>query len=375
MIGSLSIIEGSLFALFALSALIQLLYYWLVFGRLAFFKKSPPSTVVHPPVSVVIAARNEYHNLIVNLPLILSQEYPEFEVVVVNHASDDETAALLKELSGKDPRIKVVHIKEDLNFFKGKKFPLSLGIKTARNDVLLLTDADCMPSGPHWISSMVQNYTDGVEVVLGVGPYIKKKGLLSLLINYDTFIVAKQYLSFALLGMPYMGVGRNLSYRRELFFKNKGFISHYHLISGDDDLFINQVANRKNTRIEIAPESHMFSEPKNSYGEWVRQKLRHLSTGKSYRFKHKFLLGLFSLSQLLFFTSFVLLIVFNILIWAALCIFMIRFISLSIVNKKISDQLQFSHILIFSLFGEFFYVLFLLLLAFISRFRKQGKWK
>ncbi len=375
MFDSLSIFDWILFILFASCTLIQLLYYWLIFARLAFYKvpELPYNEIVG--VSVVIAARNEYHNLIKNLPLILEKDYPEFEVVVVNHASNDETADYLKEISQRDARVKVVHIQKDLNFFSGKKFPLSLGIKSAQYDILLLTDADCQPVSKQWITKMARNYTDGIEVVLGFGPYIQRKGLLNLLINYDTFMVAMQYLSYALMGSPYMGVGRNLSYRKTLFYKNKGFISHYHVASGDDDLFINQVANRNNTRIEIAPETHMVSEPKYSFTDWIRQKSRHLSTGKIYQFKHQFLLGVFSLSQLFFFVTFILLLVFKTLLWVTLGLFILRFISLAIVNKKITTQLQRPQLLIFSLIGEVFYVVFIGLLSIKGIFRKQGKWK
>ncbi len=372
---SLSIIEWILLSVFGLATIVQLLYLWLVFGKLAFYKPPHDLAETKEAVSIVIAARNEYHNLSKNLPIILEQNYPDFEVVVVNHASDDETEGYLKELSRKDKKLKVVHIQKDLNFFSGKKFPLSLGIKSAKNDLLLLTDADCCPASPNWISKMASNYQKGIEVVLGFGPYERKKGLLNLLINYDTYVVAMQYLSYALLGLPYMGVGRNLSYRKTLFYENKGFISHYHVASGDDDLFINQVARKANTRIEIDQEALVISEPKTSFKEWFRQKSRHLSTGKSYQFRHKILLSAFSLSQLFFFAGFISLLFAQIAFWVVGSLFLARFISLIIVNKKISDHLQSPQLLIFSLIGEVFYVVFLLLLSIKSYFSKQVKWK
>ncbi len=372
---SLSMIEWILLSVFGLATVVQLLYLWLVFGKLAFYKPRHATAENKEAVSVVIAARNEYHNLSKNLPQILEQDYPDFEVVVVNHASDDETEGYLKELSQKNEKLKVVHIQKDLNFFSGKKFPLSLGIKSAKNDLLLLTDADCCPASAHWISKMASNYQEGIEVVLGFGPYERKKGLLNLLINYDTYVVAMQYLSYAILGLPYMGVGRNLSYRKTLFYKNKGFISHYHVASGDDDLFINQVARKANTRIEIDQEAHMISEPKTSFKEWVRQKSRHLSTGKSYQLGHKLLLSAFSLSQLFFFAGFISLLFTQTALWVVGGLFLTRFISLIIVNKKISDHLQSPQLLIFSLIGEVFYVVFLLLLSIKSYFSKQVKWK
>jgi len=217
--------------------LVQLIYYWFIFSRLAFYNASKrPVSDQKLPVSVVICAKNEYHNLVRFLPLILEQEYAAFEVVVVNDASDDDTFYLLRELSDKYSRLNVVNIHQNLNFFVGKKFPLSIGIRSARYDTVLLTDADCFPAGPHWIDSMQSVFTAKTGIVLGYGAYIAQPGLLNKLIRFDTLHVAMQYMSLALAGLPYMGVGRNLAYHRELFFNSGGFMKHYKITSGDDDL-------------------------------------------------------------------------------------------------------------------------------------------
>jgi len=372
---SLTVFELALLALFSLVILIQLVYYWVVFGRLAFFKTPAVNDLQKPPVSVIIAARNEYYNLQENLPAILEQDYPDFEVVVVNHTSSDDSELLLKEFQTKYAKLKVVQIEQDLNFFHGKKFPLSIGIKSAANDILLLTDADCKPESNQWISSMVGNYEAGTEIVLGYGPYQTKKGLLNLLIRYDTFMVALQYFSFSLMGMTYMGVGRNLSYKRSMFFRNKGFTSHYQIASGDDDLFINQAATRTNTKIALQKESFSYSVPKQSFAEWIRQKRRHLTTGKTYKFKFKFLLGLFSLSQLLVYILGILLLFFNVYPYIILTLFLIRFFTQSIVNKKVLEKLQEQHLYLFSLVGELFFMLFIPILTLTTVFRKTVKWK
>jgi len=361
--------------LFGFSFVVQMLYYWLVFSRLAFYKPAHVKPRDPPPVSVVIAARNEYYNLKRNLPKILTQNYPDFEVVVVNHASDDESLEYLKELQGKYPRLKLVNIERDLNFFKGKKFPLSLGIKSARHDILLLTDADCEPAGPGWISGMAKNYRENTEVVLGYGPYRKEKGLMNRIVRYDTFVVAMQYLSFTLSGMPYMGVGRNLSYRRSLFLKHKGFTSHYTIASGDDDLFINKVATKKNTEIEISPETFLYSQAKPAFSQWVNQKLRHLSTGKFYSLKFKFLLGLFGFTQLLFYLSTFTLFILWIFQWYILAAFIVRFYSQYLVHKFVLNRLKERKLLLFSLLWEFFHIIIIHSITFMGIFRKNHTWK
>lgn len=290
---------------FGLMWLIQMCYFWGLFSRLAFFnkKKYDNDKPKYEPVSVIVCAKDAYEYLIELVPRILSQDYPEFELVIVNDCSTDETTDYLKALVDQRPDINVVSLTQSLNFFHGKKFPLSMGIKSAKHDLLLLTDADCLPENDQWIKSMVGAYKNGTEVVLGYSPYFTRKGLLNKLIRFDTLYTAIQYLSMALANMPYMGVGRNLSYRRELFYKNKGFTSHYTIPSGDDDIFVSQVANKHNTRIFIDPECHVESEPKHTFSSWIRQKRRHYSTANMYKRSTNIILGMLLSSRLFYYAS------------------------------------------------------------------------
>jgi hypothetical protein len=232
-----------------------------------------------------------------------------------------------------------VNLEQEAKGIPGKKYPLSMGIKEAKYEVLLLTDADCVPASENWLSLMQDGYDESVEVVLGYGAYFKKPGILNKLIRYETFFSGMQYLSFALAGLPYMGVGRNLSYKKNLFLKNKGFSSINHVASGDDDLFINKVANKRNTRIVIDPQAFTLSEPKKSFGNWIRQKNRHMSTAKFYKSSHKFLLGLLSLSQFLFYPLFAAAMVF--FDWRlALGVFGLRFFTQFYVLYKCMNKLD-----------------------------------
>ena len=306
MIFSDNILILIILGIFILSWLIQMGYYWGLFSRLAFYNKDKYESdgkAMLEPVSVIVCARDAYEYLIDLVPMLMSQDYPDYEIVIVNDCSTDETTEYLKELVRVHPEINVVTLTQHLNFFHGKKFPLSMGIKSASHDLLLLTDADCLPTDNQWIRNMVGAYRQGTEVVLGYGPYFERKGLLNKLIRFDTLYTAMQYLSMALAKMPYMGVGRNLSYRRELFYKNKGFTSHYNIPSGDDDIFISQVANKSNTRILIDAKSRIESEPKHEFGNWVRQKRRHYSTANMYKPLTNRILGTLLLSRLLYYAS------------------------------------------------------------------------
>lgn len=355
---------------------------WLVqmFYMIFFFRKIfsvKPTAGSHAPlsVSVIIAARNEYHHLIKNLPLILEQDYPDYEVVLVNDASDDETEEYLKSMVLKYSRLNVVTIRSNLNFFKGKKFPLGLGIKAAKNEHLLLTDADCCPSGPGWIREMQSCFDEKTDIVLGYGAYTTQKGFLNKLIRWETVFTAMQYCSFALAGLPYMGVGRNLAYRKSLFTSVRGFMSHYNVTGGDDDLFVNQNAHGKNTRVCLSDGGFTYSFPSRTFSEWVRQKRRHITTGRYYRFSHQFLLAGWPVSLVLLLGLVIFLGVqpFNLAILGLLLL--IRQITFLVIFKKSMNQLAEKKLLLFSLIFELFFILFYPLLAIINVFKKAPEWK
>jgi glycosyltransferase involved in cell wall biosynthesis len=295
-----------LFYLFCVVTVIQLTYYLFLFRKVAFFQPRGKEKSQQHPISVIVCARDEAANLAKNLPGVLVQQYPSTrEVIVVNHNSQDETKYLLEEFQKTFKDLHIVTLRQEAKGIPGKKYPLSMGIKESKHEIVLLTDADCVPASEHWITRMQDAYVNGTEIVLGYGAYFKKPGLLNKLIRFETFHSALQYFSFALSGMPYMGAGRNLSYKKSLFFKNKGFSSINHLPGGDDDLFINQVANRNNTNVVLDKDAFTLSEPKSSFAGWFRQKARHYSTSRFYRFKHRFLLGLYSFSHFAFYPLFI----------------------------------------------------------------------
>ena len=294
------------------------------------------------PVSVVICAKNEAENLKKNLPLILNQKYSSFEIVLVNDNSSDETLEVMKAFKAKHDHINVVDVELNETFWGNKKFALALGIKVTKHDFLVFTDADCVPNSNTWLAHIASNFSNEKAIVLGYGAYSKKRfSLLNKLIRYETVMTALQYFSFATMGAPYMGVGRNMAYRKELFYNNAGFSSHMSIKSGDDDLFINEVATRKNTSICFTTDSFTISEPKSSFGAWIYQKRRHISTAKFYKWHHKFFLGLFYTSQLLFWVLAVLLIVLgNHWQWIASLVilrFSIKILCFGLTSKKLGE--------------------------------------
>ena len=281
-----------LLLLFSLFVLIQIIYLGLYL--FAIYKHQPPAQSLPKPVSVIVCAHNEEENLRALIPLLLSQNYPEFEVIVVDDRSDDGSVDFLRNFE--HPQLRKVRIDYRPDHIAGKKFALTLGIKAAKFDWLLLTDADCRPKTDHWINTMSKCFSNNTSIVLGYSPYTRSAGFLNLFIRYESLFTAIQYLCLAILGKPYMGVGRNLAYRKSLFFDNKGFRSHLDVVGGDDDLFINETSSSTNVEVCIGEEAIMYTRPKVNWNDFFHQKIRHLAAGKNYKFSDKAILGLFHIS-------------------------------------------------------------------------------
>ncbi len=343
-----------IFWLFVAATFVQLVVWWVVFGRLAHnptpgsrSAKVPKGAGGETPIAIIICARNEADNLRRYLPSILTQQYAgAWEVIVVDDASEDETPAVLQFFLGKNARLRVVRISEKKH--SGKKHALAQGIAAAKFDNLLLTDADCEPVSQHWLAqmAMVLGEKPETEIVLGYGPMKSSEGgWLNHWSRFETTYTAIQYFSFALAGMPYMGVGRNMAFKKKMFERAGGFAAHWNLASGDDDLLVNAAADARNTAICLHPDSFVFSESKKTWREWVRQKRRHLSAGRRYRPMHQFLLTLVSGSQIFHYFLFVVLLVGGFGMVSAVSLFFLRSLSAFFLCRKILPRLRESNLL------------------------------
>jgi len=250
--------------------------YYLVIFRVR-QKKETTHWETPPGVSIVVCVKNDVHLIRDLLQSLTRQDYRLYEIIIV----DDYSAPIeQKELEGMVDRLK------DVSLFRsdrapGKKHALTLGIEKARYSIILCTDADCIPAGPHWIKGMV-SMTSGNEMVLGYAPYSQKPGRLNPLIRFETVMTGMQYLSWAMLGSPYMGVGRNILFSKEAFTESDPYRNSSDVPYGDDDLFVQAVRNHVSFKVSLHPETFVFSEPATSLGEWLSQKHRHLSAGRYY---------------------------------------------------------------------------------------------
>ncbi|MEI6864780.1 glycosyltransferase [Flavicella sp.] len=327
---------------FYLVIVIQVIYYLLFLSPFFGYKNSTNRN--SKPISVIICAKNEAKNLQNFLPMILEQKYaPGFEVVIINDRSTDNTTNILYSFAQKNDHLKIVNLENCKTFGENKKNALTLGIKASTHEQLLFTDADCFPLSDTWIEQMASRYSTSKNIVLGYGAYEKiNNSFLNKIIRFETLMTAVQYFSYAKLGIPYMGVGRNLAYKKSEFFNIKGFIKHIDIKSGDDDLFINEVATSKNTTYNLNKESFTVSIPKQNLKNWIRQKRRHISTSSHYKVQHKFLLALFYLSQISFFVLSTILFISQSQVELVLILISIRYtsllLSLGVFSKKLNEQ-------------------------------------
>lgn len=373
---ALPIIETSLLGLLILSWIIQNLFYITRVAPLAFFKKNEGALKEHPPVSVIICAKNEANNLRKFLPSILNQKYKDFEVVVVNDCSEDETELVLAELKLEFPHLYYTNIPLDRKFSHGKKLAVSLGIKAAKHEHMVFTDADCKAVSNLWLQEMMEGFTNpSKEIVLGFGGYEKRKGFTNLLVRYDTFFAAIQYLGYALSGKPYMGVGRNLAYKKSLFNKNNGLQSHMHIASGDDDLFISETANKKNTAVVIHPEAHTTSVPPVSLRKWKDQKSRHLTTATHHKKSIQFSLILEICSRLILLSVGIYLILINTFVIIAALAIASKFTIQLLLWRKSAKQLDQGKLYWSVLIFDWLHPIMLLWAYLANTRRNKKQWK
>lgn len=358
---------------FGAVALINCAYY-LLFSNFSFLKNSEKKPSEKYPISLIVCAKNEAENLQKHIPQWQKQQYPKFEIILINDASTDETLEVMETAAANDPRIQIVNVKNNEAFWASKKYALTLGIKRAKNKRLIFTDADCYPASSEWLSLMASHFSEEKQLILGYGAYEKRSGFLNKLIRFETLMTAVQYFSYAKTGNPYMGVGRNLAYTSDLYYENKGFMSHIRVPSGDDDLFVNEAATAANTAICINSEAFTYSIPKEKKKKWHLQKKRHYSTAKLYKPKHRLLLGVYYVGNLLFWLLAIAVFCTEFR-YFGLAIVFIRLVFQYVIIGKAAKKLKEQDLILFIPFYELF-LIFTQLSIFISNSsEKNARWK
>jgi len=367
-----------IFYVFLASLGVQLFFFLFYFMRLPFFKsRGQQKNVDLPPVSIVICARNEVGNLRDLIPLLFGQTHPEIEIIVVNDRSTDESHNYLWQLAKTRKNLRVVQVDEVPEHFHPKKYGILLGVKAAKHDIILLTDADCRPASAGWAVEFARTFSQNsrTQIALGYSQYIYQKSLLNAFIRFETLYTGIQYLSMAVTRAPYMGVGRNLAYRKTFFLERKAFKGYQHIVGGDDDLFVNKNSDQNNTSIVVEQESLIYSQPKSTLSSYIKQKKRHLSVGIYYKFLGRVKLGFLALSHPLFWFSFLILAVSMQSLYWVLGGFLLREFIFYFVfiksSRKLGDKIN-----IWALpFLDLLYSIYYLLVGILVMFSRKIEWK
>jgi cellulose synthase/poly-beta-1,6-N-acetylglucosamine synthase-like glycosyltransferase len=355
------------------------MYVHLRYFRLLLLPAKPAASVDYPPVSIIIAARNEAENLPALLQILGAQKYPIFEIILVNDRSTDNTKAILQ--ASRQDNLRIITVEQIPDGINPKKNALQMGIQASYYEWILLTDGDCLPANERWIMEMMRaRENEKTQIVLGIAPLINKEKegniLLKQFVQFETLYTAIQYAGFAKGGKPYMGVGRNLLYHKNLFNKIGGFGKFLHTTGGDDDLFINQVANKDNTSIALE-NALVFSPAPATWRAWYRQKQRHLSVGKHYKTSDQILLASLYASQGGFWLSWLLGCIVLPTSYALLMhtLFLVRASVVYRYYYRLSKKFH-CHISLPALpFFDAVFVLYLFVMGGLARFKKEIKWK
>lgn len=334
--------------------IIQLVYYLGIYNRIhrrnvACRKGEIQFATECQPLSVIICARNESENLRRNLPAILEQDYPNFEVIVINDGSTDESTEVLSALTEKYPHLYHSFTPEGARYISRKKLALTLGVKASKNPWLLFTEANCQPVSNQWLRLMARNFTPQTEIVLGYHGYERGKEWKHRYIAFDSLFHSLRYLGLALVGRAYMGVGRNLAYRRALFFAQKGYSTYLNLQRGEDDLFINGIATASNTRVESDCNAVVRMPAIERYKDFQEEKISYMATSGYFKGMQRYLLGFETLSRLLFYGVFLTAVLFGLLnlhyvvIGIAFLGLLLRYLVQGFVINKTASELGDKH--------------------------------
>lgn len=361
---------------FLVVAGIQLFYYAALFARVGFIHTPSFVSEQLPPASVVICAQNEEENLKRFLKVVLIQQYPQFEVILVNDRSSDNTIDVIVDYYTRNTNVRVVNIPiGEKSAYAGKKDALIKGIELARFETIVVTDADCRPASTQWLAQLVSSYGSGTDIVLGYSPFEKGKGFGQKLIRYENFMTAMQYLGFAKAGMPYMGTGRNMSYKKSLFNASDALTRNKDLPTGDDDLFINSVARGGNTEVCLSKSAFTYTMPPSTFKEWFNQKQRHLRSGFRYRMHHKLLLFVLPLATLLFYILFPVLLVKGIMVNIVCAVFIATLLLKLLLSFRVYSKLEAEDLRFLSPVLDVFFIGYLLIVFFLILLKPKNNWK
>lgn len=324
---------------FVVFTTIQILYY-LTFSLFLFKQKKEIKIAEQVPVSVIIFAKNSASELQNKLSFVLKQNYPTFEVVLINNVSIDNTSEILEDYKEKHANIKIIDVENTEAFWASKKYALTLGIKAAKYNHLLFTEANAKPVSEFWISEMIHKFTTTKSIILGYSKYKKEGSLTNIFIRFVNLLTAIKCFTFAKSGTPFMGFKANLAYNKSDFFKVNGFINHLKINNGETDLFLKDAATKQNITYTIEKDSFIEIENPKSFKSWLSEYRENSLLMKNYKLKHRFLLSFFNLSKLIFYVLTIFLFFFyswKTIVPFVLSYFLVQYVVIGLSAKKLKE--------------------------------------
>ena len=275
---------------------IQLFYFLFVYGRFAFSNPTEEKEYT-PPVSIIICSKNQVDHCKILVPLLMEQDYPNFEIVLIDDASTDDTLDVFENFEAQYKNIKLVKVENIEAFWGNKKFSMTLGIKAAKYEHLLFIEPNCLPATNQWIAEMASHFDADKSIVIGYSKLIKeKKSLANMFMRFENVWQAMHTFGFTQIGKPYRGSGSNLAYHRKEFFNVRGFNDHMKIRFGEDELFVNQASTGKNTTFAISKDSFTLSKPEQNFSNWMQLKRKQLSLSKNFKSSDQIQLQLYNVS-------------------------------------------------------------------------------
>ena len=318
--------------LFGVITFLELIYYYVIYARFSFLKKKKAVAIQNVPISIVMVVKDAASVLLKTLPKLLNQQYEDFEVVIVNDNSQDETQLLVVEYQQQYKNIKLVNLDTAVTTIRGKKFALSMGIRCATYDHVIITDPECSPTSSHWLEKMTQNFVGQKRIVLGYSTYEKRNNLFNRLLHFDTLVNAVQYFSLARIHSTYRGDDKNMAFTKSLFDAQRGFASHNHISYGDEDIFISRAATKNNTAIEFSHDAVTVLQRGTNHRYWRDHKEGLYFTRKYNTFKNRLILNSYGVINFLFYVALVFAILITLNDLVLLCV------TLGIIASRIISQ-------------------------------------
>jgi glycosyltransferase involved in cell wall biosynthesis len=360
-----NILLWAVLAVMVVSFLIQLYYYLFIFRKVGSKRRTQATEHTGEPVSVIICVKDDSINLSKILPLLLQQNYPEYEVIVVNDNSSDDSEEILKLAQNQYPHLQIRNLVAHKSVH-GKSVVLGVGIKAAKYNRIVVTDVACLPS-TDWLKSVSTGFDS--EIVMGYTRYIAVGKFVRIANYYESLF----QLGYALNRRPYTASGENDSFRKELFFA-KGFNPLLRKPEKVEQVFFNSVMNKTNTSVVLLPDAIVASEKHLSVGNWCLECSLNLFSKRLFRRGARHVKSPEMISKTLFYISCIVAIIMSInetpLLASIVGVFLLRLIIQIFVFVSTQKRLGEKRLLLHTLLWDFYSIIVYLYVALLFKHRK-----